>query len=280
MSKVIIIEDNELVARIYERKLVKEGHFVGVATDGRRGLELVHQVNPDLVLVDLLLPEYSGVDVIKELRSDPKFVQLSIIAYSADSRLLEQAREAKPTKIISKTQISAKEILSEIEDLLEIDQTYTNHEPHKLSNEPLEIAEESLDETDDKLKKILIVEDDLIVSNVIRKIVEKLGYTPVYAMNGRAAYQLISKESNLAAAIFDINLPLINGMDLVKYMRTEKRFVDTPIIMMTADNKNVQTQIDSFSSGATFFLDKPFKREVLESIIKMLVNKDSLSLES
>lgn len=280
MSKVVIIEDNELVARIYERKLVKEGHFVGVATDGRRGLELVHQINPDLVLVDLLLPEHSGVDVIKDLRSEPKFAGLSIIAYSADSRLLEQAKAAKPTKIISKTQISAKEILNEIEDLLEIDQTYKAQEPHKLSDEPLNLTNENLEEADDKLKKILIVEDDLIVSNIIRKIVEKLGYTPVYAMNGRAAYQLISKESNLVAAIFDINLPLINGIDLVKYMRTEKRFVDTPIIMMTADNKSVQTQIDSFSSGATFFLDKPFKREVLESIIKMLVNKDSLSLAS
>lgn len=134
MSKIVIIEDNELIARMYERKLVKEGHFVEVANEGRRGLELVHQIDPDLVLVDLLLPDYSGVDVIKELRKESRFAELSIIAYSADSHLLKQAKQAKPTKIISKTQINAKEILAEIKDLLELDKTFKNHEPDKVSD--------------------------------------------------------------------------------------------------------------------------------------------------
>jgi DNA-binding response OmpR family regulator len=275
MSKIVIIEDNELVARIYERKLVKEGHLVGVAIDGRRGLEMVRQIDPDLVLVDLFLPEFSGVEVIKELRKEARFAGLSIIAYSADSQLLEQVREAEPTKIISKTEISPKEILSEIEELLSSDQHFNVQEPHKFPTEPEELSSDKNAANSEKLKKFLIVEDDLIVSNIVKKTVEKLGYTAVCAMNGRAAYQIISKETNFVAAIFDVNLPVINGMDLVKYMRTEKRFVDTPIIMMTSDNNSVQTQIDSFSSGATFFIDKPFKREVLESIIKMLVNKHS-----
>lgn len=276
MSKIVIIEDNELVARIYERKLIKEGHLTGVALDGRTGLEMVRRINPDLVLVDLLLPEISGVDVIKELRKDPKFADLSIVAYSADTYLLNQVKEAHPTKIISKSEVPAREILNQIEILLQSIHTWDVYEPNKLTGDLKEVSStRAAEENSDLLKKFLIVEDDLIVLNVVRDTVEKLGYTAVCAQDGREAYQILNKDGNFVAGIFDVEIPHIRGTDLVKYMRTEKRLAGIPVVIMTAEQKSIRIQLDSFSSGATLFMPKPFKREALESIINLLVKKVS-----
>ena len=232
-------------------------------------------INPDLVLVDLLLPEISGVEVIKELRKDPRFADLSIIAYSADSYLLNEVKEAHPTKIISKTDVSAREILNQVEILLESIHTWEDYEPHKLTadlKEPSPAAA-AAGENSDLLKKFLIVEDDLIVLNVVRDTVEKLGYTAVCAQDGREAYHILNKDSNFVAGIFDVGIPHIIGTDLVKYMRTEKRLAGIPVVIMTAEQKSIRIQLDSFSSGATLFLPKPFKREALESIINLLVKR-------
>ncbi len=275
MSKIVIIEDNELVARIYERKLIKEGHLTGVALDGRTGLEMVRRINPDLVLVDLLLPDISGVEVIKELRKDSKFADLSIIAYSADSYLLNEVKDANPTKIISKSDISAREILNQIESLLKSIHTWDVYEPNKLTGDLKEVSSDSTGENSDLLKKFLIVEDDLIVLNVVRDTVEKLGYTAVCAGDGREAYQILNKDANFVAGIFDVEIPHIRGTDLVKYMRTEKRLAGIPVVIMTAEQKSIRIQLDSFSSGATLFMPKPFKREALESIINLLVKKSN-----
>lgn len=274
MSKIVIIEDNELVARIYERKLIKEGHLTGVALDGRTGLEMVRQINPDLVLIDLLLPEISGVDVIRELRNDPKFADLTIIAYSADSYLLNEVKDANPTKIISKADVPAREIFNQIETLLKSIYTWDVYEPNKLTGDLKETGLAVADtENSDFLKRFLIVEDDLIVLNVIRNTVEKLGYTAVCAADGREAYQILSKDTNFVAGIFDVEIPHIKGTDLVKYMRTEKRLAGIPVVIMTGEQKSIRIQLDSFSSGATLFLPKPFKREALESLINLLVRK-------
>ena len=275
MSKIVIIEDNELVARIYERKLIKEGHLTGVALDGRTGLEIVRRINPDLVLVDLLLPDISGVEVIKELRKDSKFADLSIIAYSADSYLLNEVKDANPTKIISKSDVSAREILNQIESLLKSIHTWDVYEPNKLTGDLKEVSSDSTGENSDLLKKFLIVEDDLIVLNVVRDTVEKLGYTAVCAGDGREAYQILNKDANFVAGIFDVEIPHIRGTDLVKYMRTEKRLAGIPVVIMTAEQKSIRIQLDSFSSGATLFMPKPFKREALESIINLLVKKSN-----
>ncbi len=270
MSKIVIIEDNELVARIYEQKLLKEGHLTGVALDGRQGLEMVRQINPDLVLVDLLLPEISGVEVIRELRNDPKFADLAIIAYSADSYLLDQVKEDNPTKIISKANVSPREILRQIEELLQSLQTWELSEPNKLSNNLSKNIPENGENNFNLLRRILIVEDDLIVLKIVENTVEKLGFTPVSAKDGREAYQILKKEANFVAGIFDVELPHLRGTELVKYMRTEKRLSKIPVIIMSGAEKTIQIQLDSFSSGATLFLPKPFKREALESLINIL----------
>ncbi len=267
MKKIVIIEDNEVVARLYENKLKAEGNTVHVALDGTEGLALIKSVKPDLVLIDLMLPGMSGTEIIKTLRKDQRFSNVPIMAYSsADESVLEQAAAAGSTTIISKNEASFKEILQEFNDLMEASRNWQIYNPDDFKDEvPTETV------VDLAQGQILIVEDDFITAKIIKDIVEKADYSPVVINDGQEAYRVLSSEANFVAAVFDVELPKIKGTDLLKYMRTEKRLRYVPVMMMTATEEYVKMQLESYESGATFFISKPFERSSFETLLKTLV---------
>lgn len=267
MRKIVIIEDNAVVARLYENKLTAAGNQVKTALDGAEGLKLIHEIKPDLVLLDLMLPNMSGIEIIKRIREDFRFTSLPIMAYSsADENVLSQAVEAGSTTAISKNEASFKEILEQFNNLLEISRNWQIYNSYHFEEE-----ENAADSQPAVQNRILIVEDEVITASIIARIAEKSGYQPVVVHDGQEAYRILSSESNFAAAIFDVELPKIKGTDLLKYMRTEKRLSFIPVVMMTASSDYVKLQVESRESGATFFISKPFERATFETIFKMMV---------
>ncbi len=253
MKKVVIIEDNEIVARLYENKLKAAGNTVHVALNGKEGIELIHSVKPNLVLLDLMLPEMSGVKIIKTIRNDHRFSRLPIMAYSsAGEDILEQAAEAGSTTVVSKNKSSLREILQQFNDLLGSTRSWEIYNPEHFKNERK--LEENGDENGNKtaLGQILVVEDDLIVARLIKDIIEKAGFAPIVIHDGQEAMRLIASEANFRAAILDVELPKIKGTDLLKYMRSEKRLQYVPTMVMTAAENSVRMQLESYSAGATF----------------------------
>jgi CheY-like chemotaxis protein len=119
--------------------------------------------------------------------------------------------------------------------------------------------------------QILIVEDEAITARIVANIAEKEGFNPVVVEDGQEAYRILSSEANFAGAILDVELPKIKGTDLLKYMRSEKRLRYIPVIMMTASSEYVKLRVESYQSGATFFISKPFERSTFEMIFKTLV---------
>ena len=266
MRKIVIIEDNEVVARLYENKLRAAGNQVSVALDGARGLELIFETKPDMVLLDLMLPNMSGVEIIKKIRGDHRFTHLPIMAYSsADEEMLAQAVEAGSTTIISKNEASFKEILQHFNELLEASRQWQIY-----NRSSFDTQEANADETKTQ-NRLLIIEDDLITARLISDIAEKEGLVPVTVTDGQEAYKILSSEANFAAAVIDIELPKIKGTDLLKYMRSEKRLRKIPVLMMTASTEYVKMQLESYESGATFFISKPFERAIFQSLLKTLV---------
>ena len=82
MKKVLIIEDDQLIANIYRNKFLVEGYQVEIALDGESGLEMMRVFRPDVILLDLMLPKMSGVDVIKLVRAELDFARVPIIVLS------------------------------------------------------------------------------------------------------------------------------------------------------------------------------------------------------
>ncbi len=114
MKKILIIEDDEVVAKIYHDKLSSEGFNVEVALDGEVGLESVRQMKPDAVILDLMLPKLSGVDLLKQVRAQPEFQTLPVIVFSNTylPNMIQDAWKAGATKCLSKASCSPKQFVT------------------------------------------------------------------------------------------------------------------------------------------------------------------------
>jgi CheY-like chemotaxis protein len=102
-------------------------------------------------------------------------------------------------------------------------------------------------------------------------ILEKEGYTVVGARDGKEAYRIL-QEHDFTACVFDVVMPHISGPELVRYMKTEKRFMKIPVMMMTAE-QDPKLSSDSFAAGAVVFLPKPFTTSQLQTMLRMLIGR-------
>src|ERR1043166_2037019 len=82
MKKMLIIEDDKVVGSIYRHRFQVEGFRVELAADGESGLVAVQNFKPDMVILDLILPKLSGVEVLKKLRADEATKTLPVIVLS------------------------------------------------------------------------------------------------------------------------------------------------------------------------------------------------------
>jgi CheY-like chemotaxis protein len=113
MKKILIIEDDQIVANIYRNKLAVEGYQVEVTLDGESGLKLMRSFRPDAIVLDLMLPKMSGVDVIREIRGETEFSKLPIVVFSNTylTNLVQDAWKAGASKCVSKISCPPKELL-------------------------------------------------------------------------------------------------------------------------------------------------------------------------
>ena len=120
--------------------------------------------------------------------------------------------------------------------------------------------------------RVLVADDDPAILRLVTTILEKEGYAVVGARDGREAYKALQDNANFTAAVFDVVMPHIPGPELVRYMRTEKRFNNIPVMMMTAE-QDPKLSSDSFAAGAIVFLPKPFTTVQLQTMLRMLVGR-------
>src|ERR1017187_6015973 len=120
MKKIVIIEDDQIVANIYRNKLAVNGFQVEIAGDGESGLELIKKLHPDILLLDLMLPKISGVELLKKIRSEPDFREMPIIVFSSTylSNVVQDAWKAGATKCLSKASCTPKQIIDVVRGAL------------------------------------------------------------------------------------------------------------------------------------------------------------------
>jgi CheY-like chemotaxis protein len=82
MPKLLLIEDNEHIQRVYSDKLRREGFDVATAADGETGLATAQAARPDAVLLDIMLPKLNGFDVLKHFQQDPALRQVPVFMLS------------------------------------------------------------------------------------------------------------------------------------------------------------------------------------------------------
>jgi DNA-binding response OmpR family regulator len=79
MAKILIVEDDETLARMYKKKLVFEGFIAILAFSGEEGLALVQKEKPDLILLDIMMPGIDGFEVVRRIRKIEEIKNIPII---------------------------------------------------------------------------------------------------------------------------------------------------------------------------------------------------------
>jgi len=120
MKKILIIEDEKILAGMYKEKFEMEGFEVDLAFDGKEGLEKTKKLKPDLILLDILLPEENGVSFLKKLKEDPEISKIPVVAFSNydDPQTKRETLELGVKEYLIKTNYTPKEIIEKIKEYL------------------------------------------------------------------------------------------------------------------------------------------------------------------
>jgi DNA-binding response OmpR family regulator len=158
--KILIIEDDQLVANIYRNKFALEGFSAETASDGDVGLELLQSFRPDAVLLDLVLPRVTGLEVMRKLRAQKEFQELPVIVISNTylTNMVQEAWKAGATKCLSKASCTPKQVIEAVRSTLKMNGASTATYPRaqtsparKASPQPSQSTEAS-DEADAKFQ--------------------------------------------------------------------------------------------------------------------------------
>jgi DNA-binding response OmpR family regulator len=149
MKKILIIEDEQIVANVYRNKLVVEGYLAEIALDGETGLKMMRTFQPDAIVLDLILPKMSGLEVINKIRSEPEFSKVPVIVLTNTylTNLIQDAWKAGATKCVSKINCSPKDLLELMRRTIGGGEA-VSHARRKTEGAPVARPAKSADETD------------------------------------------------------------------------------------------------------------------------------------
>ncbi len=120
MSKILIVDDEEGICMLYENELLKEGYDVVTTGDGSRVMEMIDQERPDLSVLDIRLGEYSGLDILQDIKSS--YHDMPVILCSAYP-VFKRNKKSKAADGFVVKSLNLKELKSEIRVALEEGQT-------------------------------------------------------------------------------------------------------------------------------------------------------------
>lgn len=120
MNKILITEDDPFVARIYQTRFQAEGFEVSMAGDGSSAIRQLSVNPPDVVLLDLMLPQVNGVEVLKFIRSNDALrdVPVLVLSSSVAGDLVQAAKNAGANKVLSKAMCSPRHVVDEVRSVM------------------------------------------------------------------------------------------------------------------------------------------------------------------
>lgn len=237
-----------MIADIYLNKFKNAGFEVINVTNGREVLKVASEEDFDLILLDMVLPEMSGMDVLKELKksgnysSDLKVVILSNLSKAENEK---ETRENGADEFIEKSRFSPSELVTEINRLLAM------YQEQKKNSQRL--GGFNFLHKKDK-KRILFIEDEEIFLEMFGKKLEDDGFEVEYAKNGVWGCKMAA-ENHYDLIITDMVMPAMAGEEIIRRIRLDDKTKETPIIVLSASvvEEDIQPVRDL---GITDFYEK------------------------
>ena len=244
---VLIIDDDPTVSELMKRQLLKENYKVIVAPNGKEGIRLARDIRPDVITLDILMPEMDGWSVLRTLKADPKVSDIPVIMAS----ILDEKNKG--------FSLGAADFLSK-----PVQKEYLMKSIRNLIGD-----KENL--------KICLIEDDDSLRFTIKEILEKQGIKIIEAENGKLGMKVLEKEEIKPDLILlDLMMPVMNGFEFLKKIR-ETELNSIPILVLTGAELSEDEK--TFLSGETHrILEK--SDDTLSTIVNEVGNVLKASAEN
>lgn len=114
--KILLIEDEEMLANMYEVKFKNEGFELEKALDGAEGLEKAKSIKPDFILLDIIMPKMDGFSVLKALKEDQvtKDIPVMLLTNLGQDEDIEKGKELGSVGYLVKANITPSEVVAEV----------------------------------------------------------------------------------------------------------------------------------------------------------------------
>jgi len=115
-KKILLVEDEEIMIGLLQRKLTQEGYEISVARDGEEGLKTMKEIKPDLILLDIIMPKMGGFEVMEEMAKDEgiKDIPVIVISNSGQPVELDRAQKLGAKDWLIKTEFDPQEVVDKV----------------------------------------------------------------------------------------------------------------------------------------------------------------------
>jgi len=256
-KKILIVDDNPDLISILQVQLENKGYDTVQAANGRQAVDIATAQLPDLIVMDIMMPQMNGLQAARLIRKNPKTRSIPMLASTAKmshadtKECLESGFNDHIGKPFTSTQLA-----SRIEKLLK---QYSDN----LSTLP------------PMKKKILIVDDNEDLQKFVQMSLRD-SYETLSAKNGEEAVGLAVMEAP-DLIIMDLMMYEMNGLEAIRLIRQVPRTQFIPIIAITAGLSDTIEE-ECYRIGCNDYLAKPFTYEQLVSRIEKLLIQDSGNL--
>ena len=240
-NNVLVIEDDYATSKLLSNYLNKWGYEPRIVNSGDQALKAVENEKFLAILMDIVLPDTNGLELLKTLRSHENTKHTPVIICSVEA-------EQQKAFLMGAVEYFVKPI--NYNYLVEV---LTSYKLKKDSN-------------------ILIVDDDVPTLNLIKESVSNLGFNAVAESHSSKVVDLI-KDMNLDLSIIDLDMPELNGFDLIKQIKSNPKFSNLPIIIYTG-KENYQDDLKKIDGLFEYLLEKSSVNiEDLSDTINTMINK-------
>ncbi|MDQ5901897.1 MAG: hypothetical protein QG606_113, partial [Patescibacteria group bacterium] len=244
-------------------------------TNGRAVLKAVDDQHFDIILLDLVIPEMSGLEVLRELRGPRYPAGLPIVIFSnlSNPEDRELAVQLGANGFIPKTDFSPSQVVDEVNRYLRQFGEQGKNEGRRLVKEA--VANQPTEQPVSGKKRILFIEDEEVFVDMFVRKLEDEGYEVVVERNGTRGLERAQQEQNLDLIITDAMLPGINGKDLVAGIHQAPESSQVPIFVISASVDDDDMN-DMLSAGATraFLKTKIVPSQLADEVTEFFRERD------
>jgi two-component system cell cycle response regulator len=264
--KILAVDDEPMMLNIVETALAEQGYLVATASGGQEALEKVRAFSPDVILLDVIMPDITGFDIAERLKSDPATSGISIIMVTGLGSIEDRVKglESGADDFLSKP-FNLDELVVRVRSLAKL----------KVLQDRIKTMEKKCPDLkargSRRMPLVLAVEDDERIVHICRNVLGASGYEVAGAANAEEALSFIQSQTP-DIIILDLMLPGRDGLELLSEIRKINTVSRVPVIILTALG-DLKTKLKGFYIGADDYLVKPLSSMELLARVRANLRK-------